>query len=152
MYPSQVEFLHHILDECNYLLKQYKEYNFDDLTNNKTLSHAVCRSLEIIGEASKNVNTNLKLKYPLIDWKRMAGIRDVIIHDYFGLDFEIIWDTIKTDIPVLMEWIKIIIEKKPKYTTSFVNVLQIGKIIKKSFVFYFFKFSSSVIPLKFRNI
>jgi uncharacterized protein with HEPN domain len=49
----------------------------------------------------KNVNTDLKLKYPLVDWKRMAGIRDVIIHDYFGIDFEIIWDTIKTDIPVL---------------------------------------------------
>jgi len=112
MYPSQVEFLRHILDECNYLLKLYKEYGFNDLTKNKTLSHAVCRSLEIIGEASKNVHVDLKLKYPLVDWKRMAGIRDVIIHDYFGLDFEIIWDTIRTDIPVLMEWMKIIIEKK----------------------------------------
>ncbi len=112
MYPSQVEFLHHILDECNYLLEQYKKFKLDDLTTNKTISHAVCRSLEIIGKASKNVNTNLKLKYPLVNWKRMAGIRDVIIHDYFGIDFEIIWDTIKTDIPVLKNWMKIILEKE----------------------------------------
>jgi len=112
MYPSQVEFLHHILDECIYLEGQYKNNSFIDLTNNKTLSHAICRSLEIVGEASKNVHANLKLKYPAVDWKRMAGIRDVIIHDYFGLDFEIIWDTIKTDIPALKNWMDIILEKE----------------------------------------
>ncbi len=112
MFPSQVEFLHHILDECNYLLKQYKENTFDDFVNNKTLSHAFCRSLEIIGEASKNVNADLKLKYPLADWKRMAGIRDKIIHNYFGVDYKIIWDTVENDIPELQQWMKTIIEKE----------------------------------------
>jgi uncharacterized protein with HEPN domain len=112
MYPSQVEFLHHILDECIYLEGQYKKYSFDEFSNDKTISHAVCRSLEIIGEATKNIDSSLKLKYPLVDWKRMAGIRDVIIHGYFGLDFEIIWDTLKTDIPLLKNWMEIIIEKE----------------------------------------
>jgi uncharacterized protein with HEPN domain len=112
MFPSQVDFLHHILDECNFLVTQFREHSYNDLLNNKILSHAACRSLEIIGEASKNVSPDLKSKYPLVDWKRMAGIRDVIIHDYFGLDYEVIWDTIKTDIPVLKEWMEIIIEKE----------------------------------------
>ncbi len=48
----------------------------------------------------------------MVDWKRMAGIGDVIIHGYFGLDFEIIWDTLKTDIPLLKNWMEIIIEKE----------------------------------------
>lgn len=61
MYPSQVELLYHILGVCNYLLTQYKEHPFEDLVNNKTLSHAISRSLEIIGEASKNVHADLKL-------------------------------------------------------------------------------------------
>lgn len=81
-----------------------------------TLSKAFCRSLEIIGEASKNVRTELKTKYPLVDWKRMAGIRDKIIHDYFSVDHQIIWDTIKTDIPELQRWMTRIIEEESSST------------------------------------
>ena len=114
MFPSQVDFLHHILDECVYLKDYYKEISFSVFCNDKTLTNAVCRSLEIIGEATKNIHPDIKAKYPLVDWKRMAGIRDIIIHDYFGLDYEVIWDTIKTDIPDLKQWIEIIIEAEKK--------------------------------------
>ena len=110
MFPSQVDFLHHILDECIYLKDYYTEINFSNFCNNKTLTNAVCRSLEIIGEATKNIHPDIKAKYALVDWRRMAGIRDIIIHDYFGLDFEVIWDTIQTDIPDLKEWIEKIFE------------------------------------------
>ncbi len=112
MFPSQIEFLHHVLDECNFLIKQYSIYSYEELLQNKLLSHAVCRSLEIIGEATKNVRQDLKHKYPLVDWREMAGIRDKIIHDYFGIDYALIWETIKTDIPPLKEWIEIIIARE----------------------------------------
>ena len=112
MFPSQVEFLNHILDECNYLLEQHSKITFDDLLKNKTLSHAFCRSLEIIGEAAKNIHPYLKTKYHLADCKRMAGMRDKIIHNYFGVDHKIIWDTIEKDIPELHQWIKTIMEKE----------------------------------------
>jgi uncharacterized protein with HEPN domain len=113
MFPSQVEFLRHILDECVYVEQHYKEISFNDFCRNKTYTNAVCRSLEIIGEATKNVLPEIKSKYPLVDWKRMAGIRDIIIHQYFGLDYEVIWDTIQIDIPDLKVWIeKIIVNEK----------------------------------------
>ena len=112
MSPSQVEFLHHILDECNYLLQEYHANTFSELTNNRRLSHAVCRGLEIIGEAAKNVDPEIKAKYPEVEWKKMSGIRDVIIHDYFGIDYEIIWQTLETKIAPLKEWIEIIIAKE----------------------------------------
>ncbi len=109
MFPSQIEFLHHILDECDFLLRQYQSNTYEELLQNKTLSHAICRSLEIIGEATKNVHPNLRSKYPLVDRREMAGIRDKIIHDYFGIDYALIWETIKTDIPILKEWMELII-------------------------------------------
>lgn len=95
MFPLPIEFLKHILDECDYLLEQYSRITFDELVTNKTLSHAFCRSLEIIGDATKNIHTNIKEKYPLVDWKRMAGMRDKIIHHYFGVDYELIWSTVE---------------------------------------------------------
>jgi uncharacterized protein with HEPN domain len=84
MFPSQVDVLRHILDECDYLLAQYKANTYDGFLHNKTLSHAFCRSLEIIGEATKNINPDIRSKYPLVDGRKVAGIRDKIFHNYFG--------------------------------------------------------------------
>ena len=111
MHPSQLEFLRHILDECNYLLKEYQENNFDTFIQDPRLSRAVCRSLEIIGEACNKVNPDIKIAYPHIPWREMSDIRNKIIHHYFGIDYDIVWDTIKTDIPVLQECIQLIIQQ-----------------------------------------
>lgn len=112
MYPSQVEFLQHILDECIYLLKESQENKFDDFIGNDRLKRAVCRSLEIIGEASSKLHPDLKTKYPEVSWREMSDIRNKIIHHYFGVDYDIIWDTVKNNIPQLKEWIELIIEKE----------------------------------------
>ncbi len=101
MFLSQVEFLRHILEECNYPSEQHSRVTFDDLISDKTLSHAYCRSLKIIGEATKNIHPDLKAKYPFVDWKRMSGMRDKIIYNYFGVDYGIIRYTIKNGIPKL---------------------------------------------------
>ena len=112
MYPSQVEFLMHIVDECDYLLKEYNENTFEDFLSNARLSKAICRSLEIIGEASSKINPDLKAKYPLVAWREMSDIRNRIIHHYFGIDNDIVWDTLKTDIPLLKESIEQILQKE----------------------------------------
>jgi uncharacterized protein with HEPN domain len=112
MYLSQVDFLKHILDECNYLLLEYKDNTFDDFVNNQRLAKAICRSLEIIGEAAGRIHPDLKAKYNLVPWRQMSDIRNKIIHDYFGIDYDIVWDTVKTDIPELKQWIEIIIAKE----------------------------------------
>ncbi len=110
MQPSQIEFLRHILDECDYLLLEYSSNTFDDFMNDKRLSKAICRSLEIIGEASNRIHPDIKSKYPIIAWREMGDIRNRIIHHYFGIDYDIVWDTIKTDIPLLKEAIEIIVQ------------------------------------------
>jgi len=80
--------------------------------NNPRLSKAICRSLEIIGEAASRIHPDLKAKYNLVTWREMSDIRNKIIHDYFGIDYDIVWDVLKTDIPPLKEWIEIIIRKE----------------------------------------
>ncbi|MDZ4807631.1 MAG: HepT-like ribonuclease domain-containing protein [Bacteroidota bacterium] len=60
----------------------------------------------------KIVPDELRIKYPLVEWKKMAGIRDKIIHDYLGVDYEVVWKTIEDKIPSLQEWMEIIIEKE----------------------------------------
>ena len=109
MYPSQIEFLKHIVDECNYLLHEYNSNSFEHFIENKRLSKAICRSLEIVGEASNRIHPDIKSKYPLIAWREIGDMRNKIIHHYFGIDYDIVWDTVKTDIPILKEAIEVII-------------------------------------------
>lgn len=98
MSPSPIDYLRHIYDECVFLKKLFEENTFESFSSNRTIMYASCRSLEIIGEATKNVPDNLRILYPLVEWKKMAGIRDKIIHDYFGVDYEIVWETIEMKI------------------------------------------------------
>ena len=73
--------------------------------DDKTAS-AVIRKLEIIGEAAKGVPVEIRSKYPHIPWKEMAGMRDKLIHFYFGIDYDLIWATVKRRLPDLKLWIK----------------------------------------------
>lgn len=100
------------MDECLYLLKESHATTFDEFIHNDRLIRAVCRSLEIIGEASTKIHPDFKAKYPLVPWRDMNDIRNKIIHHYFGVDYDIVWDTVKTNIPVLKESVEAIIEKE----------------------------------------
>ena len=111
---SPVDFLRHILDECNYMLEQSKGNTFESFKEDQTLSRAFCRSFEIIGEATKKIDFEIITKYPEVDWRRMAGMRDKVIHEYFGVDYKIIWDTVEEDIPELKQWIETIIKEETK--------------------------------------
>jgi uncharacterized protein with HEPN domain len=105
------EFLRHILDETEYLLKECRGLTFDVFSNNDTLKRAFVRSLEIIGEAVKQIPDEIKDDYSNIEWKNLAGLRDVLIHHYFGVDFYIVWDIVKNEIPRLSQDIKEIINE-----------------------------------------
>jgi uncharacterized protein with HEPN domain len=107
---SQIDFLHHILDECIYLIKESQQSTFDEFLANDRLTRAVCRSLEIIGEASNKIPPEFKAKYPLVPWRDMNDIRNKIIHHYFGVDYDIIWDTVITNIPNLKESIEVVMK------------------------------------------
>ncbi len=74
----------------------------DQFLADETLKRAVVRSLEIIGEASKKIPADQKLKWVSVSWKSMAGMRDRLIHDYMGINYAIVWDVLENKIPDLL--------------------------------------------------
>jgi uncharacterized protein with HEPN domain len=95
------EYLRHIQDECLFIISVSQELKYDDFIANETLKIAVVRSLEIIGEATKKIPADFKVKWSSIEWKNMAGMRDRLIHDYIGVNYSIVWDVIVNKIPNL---------------------------------------------------
>ena len=93
------DYLRHILLEAEYLLSQTPGLSFDAFVTNQTLCRAFVRSLEIIGEASKKVPADMRAQHPDVDWRGMAGMRDRLIHDYFGVDYELVWDVVTHRVP-----------------------------------------------------
>lgn len=84
---------------------------FKQFIEDEKTSFAVIRALEIIGEATKNIPENIKETHPDVPWKEMAGIRDKLIHDYFGVDLEVVWNTATEDLLDLNEKINDLITK-----------------------------------------
>jgi uncharacterized protein with HEPN domain len=91
-------FLEDILNALEKIENYTKNLSFEEFADNGMAVDAVVRNFEIIGEATKNVPEEIKEKYPEVEWKEAAGFRDVLIHDYFGIDLEAIWDTIKKNL------------------------------------------------------
>ncbi|MCD6171773.1 MAG: DUF86 domain-containing protein [Thermoplasmata archaeon] len=87
----------------------YEEFVGDDKTKS-----AVIRKFEIIGEATKNIPDEIKEKYPKLPWKEMAGMRDRLIHGYFGIDTKLVWDTIHEELPLLKPDIEEVLQKEMK--------------------------------------
>lgn len=75
--------------------------DYEEFISNKKTIYAVIRAIEIIGEAAKQVPSSVRKKYPEIPWKNIAGMRDKLIHSYFAIKLDIVWDTVKTEIPRL---------------------------------------------------
>ena len=104
------DYLRHILAEVDYLLANRTGVSFDAFAADDTLRRAFARSLEIIGEAAKKVPDKFRAEHPDIEWRAMASMRDRLIHDYFGVDYEIVWDVVQNRIPDLRRQIVSILE------------------------------------------
>lgn len=89
------------------LIKTYTaSMNFDDFKNDRKTQDAVVRNFEIIGEAAKNIPGDIKNEYPYVDWKGILGLRNRIVHEYFGMSLTIIWHIIEQELPELKEQMK----------------------------------------------
>ena len=97
--------------ETIYKIQNYiQDIDFEDFSSDQKSIDAVIRNLEIIGEATKNISIDFKNRYPDVNWKDPTRMRDILIHAYFGVDLEIVWETIKFRIPELKEQIEKISE------------------------------------------
>ena len=92
-------FIEDIIDSINKIERYVNGLSFEDFIDNEMIIDAVIRNFEVIGEAVINLPEYIKNKYPNVEWKEAKGFRNVMIHNYFGVDKESVWDTIKSDIP-----------------------------------------------------
>ncbi len=94
-------YLRHILDEIDFLEESSEGIEFRDLLENTEKQRAWLRSLEVIGEATKNLSSEFREKHPEIEWRKVAGLRDKLIHHYFGVKWEIVWDVVANELPTI---------------------------------------------------
>lgn len=98
-------FLDDIVEACNRVNRYTSGLSFEQFRSDEKTIDAVVRNLEVIGEAAKKLPDHTREKMR-VEWKRIAGLRDVLIHEYFGIDVEIVWDIVQTKIPDLSERVR----------------------------------------------
>jgi uncharacterized protein with HEPN domain len=99
-------YLQHILDEIVFIQKTVTNLNYNSFVESETYTRAFSRSIEIIGEAVKNLSPSFREENSDIDWKKIAGMRDKLIHQYFSVDYELIWEAAKYKLPAIENRIK----------------------------------------------
>jgi uncharacterized protein with HEPN domain len=98
-----------ILDSSSAILEFVKGLSFEEFCSDRKTSSAVIREFEVIGEAAGKLPDKLKQRHPDIEWQDIKDFRNLLIHEYFGIDLEIVWKIIQDDLPVLMNAVREIV-------------------------------------------
>ncbi len=108
---EDLPYLKHIFDAINSIENSVKNLSKDEFKKIEDIKDSNVRRIEIIGEAVKNISKETRNKYPEIEWTKIAGTRDIMIHAYFNVDLDITWDIIKKDLPDLKKKIERILKE-----------------------------------------
>lgn len=100
------DYINDLIEACEDILSFTAGMSYSDFAGDKKTVNAVIRSLEIIGEATKNLPISFRSNYPDVPWKQMAGMRDKLIHEYFGIDKQMVWQAIEKHIPEILPLIR----------------------------------------------
>jgi uncharacterized protein with HEPN domain len=103
MEKDDTVYLRHILDAINTIQEYLQGVNEEKFKDTRLLQDGTIRQIEIIGEAIRHMSKDIRRTYSEIPWQDIAGMRDKLIHDYFGVDIEKVWDTTQEDLPILKE-------------------------------------------------
>ncbi len=99
-------YLEDTVEAINRIEEYIQNLTFEDFSKNKLVLDAVVRNLEIIGEACRSIPEDIRRRYPDVEWKKIVGLRNILIHQYFGIDTELIWDIVKNKLPDLKHKVK----------------------------------------------
>ena len=100
------DYINDLIEACEDILSFTMGMSYSDFAQDKRTVNAVIRSLEVIGEATKNLPVSFRNNYPDIPWKQMAGMRDKLIHEYFGVDKQMVWQVVEKHIPNTLPLVK----------------------------------------------
>lgn len=106
------DYLQDIVDSISDIKEFIEGMTFKEFTEDKRTFNAVLRSIEVMGEASRNIPEEIRAQYPQVPWRKMTGMRDKLIHEYHGVDIDTVWRTLHEDIPPLKDMIQGIINKE----------------------------------------
>lgn len=105
-------YLEDILEAIERIQAYVQDVTREDFETDRMRIDAVIRNLEVIGEAVKQVPDSVREKYPSVEWRKIAGLRDILIHKYFDVNLDIVWGVVKSNIPILKAEIQQILQKK----------------------------------------
>ena len=109
-----IDYLHDMLENANRAIQFTEGMNFESFSKDEKTIYAVIRAVEIIGEATRNIPEEIRAKYPEIPWRDASNMRNKLVHRYFGINIEVIWQTLNEDLPMLATTLQEIIRREEK--------------------------------------
>jgi uncharacterized protein with HEPN domain len=105
-------YLEDMVEACRKIMRYTNGLGFTEFIEDERTFDAVVRNLEVIGEAAKHIPSDVRNRYPRVAWSRIASLRDIVAHEYFGLDVDILWDVVQNHVPALLEEVQRILSQE----------------------------------------